>query len=105
MNLLFEYAKNNYDYIIVDTAPVGLVTDTFLLTDYADVTLYVVRANILDKKDLPILSDIYKNNKLKNISVLINGVDFERGYGIGKGYGYGNYINESKKTKIFNFFK
>lgn len=105
MNLIFDYAKDKYDYVIVDTAPVGLVTDTFLLNDIADVTLYVVRANVLDKNDLPILTDIYKNSKLKNISVLINGVDFEKGYGHGNGYGYGNYINESKKTKFFNFFK
>ena len=105
MKLIFDFAKDKYDYVIVDTAPVGLVTDTFLLNDLADVTLYVVRANVLDKKDLSVLTDVYKNSKLKNISVLINGVDFEKGYGNGNGYGYGNYLNESKKKKFFNFFK
>lgn len=100
MSEIINHLKSKYDYIIVDTAPVGLVTDTLLINDFADVTLYVVRANVLDKNSLPILEDAYKNNKLKNIAVLVNGVDFENGYGYGKGYGYGNYVNESKSKKF-----
>jgi tyrosine-protein kinase Etk/Wzc len=105
INELFTYAKEHYDYIIVDTAPVGLVTDTFLLKDFADLTIYMTRANYLEKKSLSIVKEIHLNKKLKNITLLLNGVDFGNTYGQSKGYGYGNYIDQSTKKSFFNFFK
>ena len=101
----FTHAKEKYDYIIVDTAPSGLVTDTLLIKDYADLTVYITRVNILEKKSLNILSDIYNAKKLKNICVLLNGVDYDSGYGYGKGYGYGAKVEVKPLKKFINFFK
>jgi tyrosine-protein kinase Etk/Wzc len=86
---LFELLKQQYDYIVVDTAPVGMVTDTLLLNTYADAFVYVVRANYLDKRLLSIAETAFKEKRLSNMAVLINGSDHSKGYGYG--YGYGGY--------------
>lgn len=92
MNGRFEevlvYGKLHYDYVIVDTAPAQLVTDTLLLAHHADLFIYVVRANYLDKRLLVIPKMMYEDKRLPNMAVLINGIDLERGYGYGYGYGY-----------------
>jgi capsular exopolysaccharide synthesis family protein len=89
---LFEIVKNDYDYIIVDTAPVSLVTDTLLIAELADVFLYVVRANHLDKKMLVVPRTLYTEKKLPNMAIVLNDTDASRGYG----YGYG-YVEKEKK--------
>lgn len=86
-NELFKYASDNFDMIIVDTAPVGLVTDTIQISHYADMFVYVVRANYLDKKLLQIGQTLYSEKKLKNMAMVLNGSDLEKGYGYGYGYG------------------
>lgn len=86
---LFDLLKQQYDYIVVDTAPVGMVTDTLLLNAYADAFVYVVRANYLDKRLLSIAETVFKEKRLSNMAVLINGSDHSKGYGYG--YGYGGY--------------
>jgi capsular exopolysaccharide synthesis family protein len=100
---LFEEAKKQYDYIIVDTAPVGMVTDTLLISDYADIFIYVTRAHYLEKNLLSIPETLYNEKKIKNMAVLLNGTDQNKGYGYGYGYGYGNGFEKEKKwyTKIF----
>jgi len=96
MNGRFEevlaYGKQHYDYVIVDTAPVNLVTDTLLLSHLADMFIYVVRANYLDKRLLSIPKMMYEEKRLPNMAMLVNGTDLERGYGYG--YGYGGYSEE-----------
>lgn len=86
---LFDLVKQQYDYIIVDTAPVGMVTDTLLLSKYADAFIYVVRAHYLDKRLLTVAAELYKNKRLPNMAVMLNGTDITKGYGYG--YGYGAY--------------
>jgi capsular exopolysaccharide synthesis family protein len=90
---IFKTVKDNYDYIIVDTAAVGLVTDTLILGNNADMVLYVVRANYLDKAQLSIAETLYNEKRLPNMTVLLNAVKSKKGYG----YGYGN--NPKKKKK------
>lgn len=110
MNGRFEdvlaYGKQHYDYVIVDTAPVNLVTDTLLLSHLADMFIYVVRANYLDKRLLSIPKMMYEAKRLPNMAMLINSTDLERGYGYGYGYGYTYYKeNETKKPwykKLFS---
>ena len=68
---MFEEAKKVYDYIIVDTAPVGMVTDTMQISRYADLTIYVVKSNFLDKRMLHIPEKLYKEKKLMNMARLI----------------------------------
>lgn len=92
---LFKDLKLQYDYIIVDTSPVSLVTDTLLLTKYADCFVYLVRANFLEKSMLHIPNTLYKENKLPNMCMLLNDTNPSKGsygyYGYyGYGYGYGN---------------
>ena len=87
--MLINELKQQYDFVIVDTAPTGIVSDTRVIADYADLTLYVVRLNYLDKRMLSVLEDIEQHEKLNNLAVIINGVDFNQGYGYGYGYGYG----------------
>src|SRR5690606_40621567 len=57
---IIQYAREHYDYILVDTAPVGLVTDTVLIAEHADMTIYVMRANYLDKRLLNIPKELYE---------------------------------------------
>nr|WP_298006934.1 tyrosine-protein kinase [uncultured Flavobacterium sp.] len=89
---LFKELKASYDYIIVDTAPVSLVTDTLIISRYADATVYVVRANKIDKEMLRIPNELYRDKKLKNMALVLNDSDVTKGYGYGYGYGYGNEV-------------
>src|SRR5690606_21425755 len=83
---LIAYGRMQYDFVIVDTAPVSMVTDTLLIAEHADMTIFVTRANYLDKRLLNIPKELYEEGKLKNMAVVINDVDFKRGYGYGYGY-------------------
>ncbi len=89
---LFKIVKDKFDYIVVDTAPVGMVADTLLLNDYADIFLYVSRADYLDKRLLHIPTTLYKEGKLKNMAILLNCSDHTKNYGYGYGYGYGDGV-------------
>ncbi len=87
---LFESLKQDYDYIVVDTAPVMLVTDTFLINKYADLTLYVTRAGYTEKKLLNFALDAKKDGKLHDVSFVLNDVKIANfGYGNKYGYAYG----------------
>jgi tyrosine-protein kinase Etk/Wzc len=97
VDALFETLKNQYDYIIVDTAPVSLVTDTLLIAKHADCFVYVARANMLEKRMLNIPNTLYKENKLPNMCILLNDTDSTKGYGYG--YGYGVKIEEDSWFK------
>ena len=90
---LFDEIKNkeDYDYVVVDTAPVNLVTDTLLIAKYADMFLYIVRANYLDKRLLAVPEELYRSKRLPNMSIVLNDTDPKRSYGYGYGYGYGGY--------------
>ena len=100
MELLFKTVKDKYDYIVVDTSAIGLVTDTFIIGKYADLFVYVVRANYLDKRQLSIAETAYLEKRLPNMAILLNGVNSKKGYGYGYGYGYGK---GNSKTKWYNF--
>ncbi|MCG2611272.1 polysaccharide biosynthesis tyrosine autokinase [Flavobacterium sp. SM15] len=92
VNLLFEKLKKEFDYIVVDTAPVSLVTDTLLIAHHAHSFVYVTRANYLDKRMLHVPDLLYREKKLPNMAILINDTDIKKGYGYGYGgYGYGGY--------------
>lgn len=82
---LFEKLRSMYDYIVVDSAPVGMVSDTFTLNAISDATVYVTRVNYTSITDLRFIEDIYEDNRLKKLSVVVNGTASKRGYG----YGYG----------------
>lgn len=98
---LFAQFKKEYDFIIVDTAPVSLVSDTLIIAKHADTFVYVVRANVLDKRMLHIPEVLHREKKLPNMALLLNDAETKKGYGYG--YGYGTTV---KKTawykKVFN---
>lgn len=95
---LFKYLRNEYDHIIIDAPPVGLVTDAQLLAKYADITLYVVRAQYTFKRQLEILKDLYLNKRFKNIAVIVNDVKVK--FGSYNNYAYGGYYSNGKKERF-----
>ncbi|MGB0897453.1 MAG: GumC family protein, partial [Flavobacteriaceae bacterium] len=105
--VLLDEAKMLYDYIIVDTAPMMLVTDTLLISQHADVTLYVVRADYTEKKLLEFSKKLKAEGKLKNMAYVVNNVDVRSSYGYGYNYGYGYGYSEidEKKPWFKRFFK
>ncbi|MEN2400299.1 polysaccharide biosynthesis tyrosine autokinase [Flavobacterium sp. MC2016-06] len=115
MRELIEELKQKYDYVILDTPPVGLVSDALELAQYADVTLYIVRQNYTKKDMITLLNTRVKRGELNNASVVLNGYENKAKYGstYGYGYGYGAYSNgyhdEDEKhglwKTIFNKFK
>lgn len=91
MELLFNALKERYDYIIVDTSPLYLVSDTFHLDKFADMTIFVTRANYISREMLPYIQDIYEQKKMHNMACILNASSGgKRGYGYGR-YGYGRY--------------
>lgn len=100
---LFKHFENKYDYIIADTSAVGLVSDTLLISELADLFIYVVSADNVDKRRLVnIAQPLYEDKRLPNMTMLLNGVKpGKKGYGYGYGYGYGN--NPNKKKKWYSF--
>lgn len=81
---LFARLRQMYDYIVVDTAPIGQVSDTFTLNRIADASIYVCRANYTTVSDLEVLNDIYEQSRLKKLSLVINGTAAQKSYGYSK---------------------
>lgn len=94
-----EILKQNFDYVILDTAPVGMVTDTLLIGRTADLSVYVCRADYTRKAEFTLINELAENNKLPNLCVVINGLDLQKKkYGYYYGYGkYGKYYGYGKR--------
>lgn len=98
---LMSELRTRYDYIIADNVPVGLIADATIANRIADLTIFVVRAGKLDRRQLPDIEKLYQEKKLKNMALVLNGANPERhGYGYSYGYGYG-YGYGTKKKKTF----
>ena len=94
-----ETLKKNFDYIILDTAPAGMVTDTLLVGRVADLSVYVCRADYSRKAEFTLINELAADNKLPNICTIINGLDLKKKkYGYYYGYGkYGKYYGYGKR--------
>ena len=101
---LFEEVKSRFEMVVIDTAPVGLVSDGFVLSKYSDACAFIVRHNYTFKKQVEIIESIYHENKLKNISLIINDVHSQSGYGQYYGYANYGYINYGYGTEVSNYF-
>lgn len=86
LDSFFEYLRSEFDYILVDTAPVGMVSDTFSLARVSDATIYLYRADYTNKSYLRLAESVVREEKLKKVSLVMNGTTTKTGYG----YGYGN---------------
>ena len=96
----FEYARKHYDCILIDTPPVGLVTDAFLINQYVTNSLFVVRIGKSRKSTAEYINKIYKEGKLSGMACVMNGLSEKRGaYGYGYGDGYGYYDDENLAKK------
>ncbi|WP_195545602.1 GumC family protein [Bacteroides finegoldii] len=94
-----ETLKKNFDYVILDTAPVGMVTDTLLIGRVADLSVYVCRADYTRKAEFTLINELAENSKLPNLCIAINGLDLQKKkYGYYYGYGkYGKYYGYGKR--------
>lgn len=99
LDSMMEELRKRYDYIVVDNVPVGLVADATIANRIADITIFVVRAGRLDKRQLPDIEKLYQEKVLNNMALILNGADLEhRGYGYGSyGYGYGYGYGSNNK--------
>jgi tyrosine-protein kinase Etk/Wzc len=99
---MFEWLHANFDVVIIDTAPVGMVSDAMTLGRFADCTLYLARQGHTFKKQIALIEEFYRDKKLPMVSVIINDVKLKPGYGYygygrygyGYGYGYSSYYDE-----------
>lgn len=108
---LFDYLKENFDVILVDTAPVGMVSDAMTLGKFANCTMYIVRQGHTYKKQVVLIDEFYREGKLPKVSIIINDVKVKPGYGYygygryGYGYGYkSKYYEEEPSATLFNRF-
>lgn len=108
MPLLIQYLKDQYDYIIIDTPPIGLVSDAMELFKYCDYNILIVRQGVTHKAALDMVNELYLDGRLKNFTVIFNDIELIRKrssiyggyvYGMGYGgYGYGYYEEDKGKN-------
>ncbi len=116
LDILMEQLKQDFDYVLMDSPPIGLVTDAKLLNKYADLCLYIVRHKRTPKSYLKYINNLYRSKELNNMNIVFNGLkprgllgfknSYGHGYGYGDGYGYGYTITESdtKGNKVKGIF-
>ncbi|OIQ27873.1 MAG: hypothetical protein BM564_10755 [Bacteroidetes bacterium MedPE-SWsnd-G2] len=102
---ILDEARTQYDYVVVDTAPTILVTDTLLIAEHADATIFVTRADHTEKKIVQFSKDLYEHKKINNMAYVVNNVGASKSSQYGYGYNYGyNYGYGEDRTKG-SFFK
>lgn len=106
MKPMFDKLREEYDYIILDCPPIEIVADASIVKDCADVTLFIVRAGVMDRRILKDVEELYKNKVYKHMALILNGApyisgrygNYRYGYGYGKGNGYGYYNTNATNT-------
>ncbi len=88
MKEFIERARSEYDFIIIDTPPIAIVTDALLLAPYVDVNLYIVRQRYTSRNTLDIIEELYTKGKLKNMAIIVNDINLSGYYGYGMRYKY-----------------
>ena len=103
LDMLLKTLREEYDLIIIDCPPVEMVADSAIIAKWADMTLFVIRAGLLEREMLPIVENYYIEKKFNNMSLLLNGTEISGrrgyhryGYHYGYGYGYGDYAKEDE---------
>ncbi len=103
--VLLDTLRERYDYILIDTPPVGIVSDAMVLMNYADINVFILRENYSKKEYIKTINDYYAQGKVKNLCILLNDAGVNQRYGYGYGYSYGyygyGYYDEEKKKKSF----
>jgi capsular exopolysaccharide synthesis family protein len=114
MDEFFANARKNFDFIILDTPPIAIVTDALLIAKRSDINIFVIRQNFTSKGILPLIEEIYQKEEMKNLSIIINDLkiggyysytyDYGYGYGYAYNYGYryaeGYYSDEGEEVKL-----
>ncbi|MGI8952815.1 MAG: polysaccharide biosynthesis tyrosine autokinase [Chitinophagaceae bacterium] len=118
---LLTVLKEKYDYIVIDSSPVGLVADSFSLDKFVDISLFILRHTYSHKTTIHYIEKLFAEKRFKNVGIIVNGITHARGisYGYGYGYGYsygygyysgngyyeGNKENVSLLNRVFSLFK
>jgi capsular exopolysaccharide synthesis family protein len=106
MELLIEKLKEQYDYIILDSPPLGLVSDSMELIKFADATIYMVRQNYTKRGMFTVINEKYKRGEVTNVSYVLNFFEDKAKYGYGYGYGYGHgYYDDERKLPLWGKVK
>lgn len=113
INTLFSYLKQHFDYIVLDTPPLGVVSDAKVLSEFADFSIYIVRQRFTQRRQLKVLDEIYHEKRLPNLALIVNDVKLKGirsyygyGYTYGGSYGYdysmgyGGYSNSSNGNRL-----
>lgn len=106
MKPMFDKLREEYDYIILDCPPIEIVADASIVKDCADVTLFIVRAGVMDRRILKDVEELYENKVYKHMALILNGApyisgrygNYRYGYGYGYGKGYGYYNTNATNT-------
>lgn len=98
---ILDEARKNYDYIFIDCPPIDMVTDTLIISKQVDITLFIVRSKIIDKRNLPYIENLYRENRYPNMALILNGViEYNSKYVYNKYYSrYSKYTRYYKKNE------
>src|SRR5690606_15471745 len=105
-NTLLAELRQRYDYIIIDTPPVGIVSDAMMLMNLADINVFILSENYFKKEYMKTINNYYAQGKMNNLCIVLNDAGTHQRYGYGYGYsygyyGYGYYDDEHRKKKFF----
>ena len=107
LKILIDDLRTKFDYVIIDSAPVGLVSDALIIEEFVDITCYVVRQNYTYKSQLGIVNDLHKSKKAKHLYLIVNDIELKRNSITGYGHGYGHYgydTIEEKPNSVASIF-